>query len=586
MNRERLVALIPLIIGFLIIGGCAVGNQAATDTPLAESAKPVAAEPGGLNGGSLEGLAFEKIGDKERVTFFVTQAAGFDVNRESDKSIVVKLKGADVPVNLRAKQGEGLLENIHYVLPELRMINGEKWAFLRVHLGSMVPYRIREDLGGYIIDFDVSSLPVHVTSSVPAVKENKAKAATAMKTFEMVSREKVSEMKAITPADDTIVSAEKPRYRGKTITLDLQEANIGSVLRLLTEVSGINIVAGPDVKGTVTLYMKDVPWDQALDTILDINGLAKKEMGSIISILTLEKKQQDEASRQAAEEAQIKAETIRKSRELELNTELGRLRQISIEAKIVEVNTTFARELGVVWGGGFRGSWNNKDFGMMVGNSGSGAGRTVTSIPGGVGLTSSSAAVNFPSSSIVSTPAIGMIMGAGNFILDASLQALENKGDGKIISSPKVTTLDGVEAKIGQGEEIPYVTTDKEGNRSVEMKDAKLELIVTPTITPEGKISLKVEASNKYADWNKTNVTNENPPLVASNVNSKVVVDDGSTIVIGGIYKMEFSESMAGVPLLSQIPILGWLFKYKTVSKEKRELLIFVTPRIVRESAA
>ncbi len=582
MNRKRLVALIPLIVSFLIIGGCAAGNQTATEPPLVEKAKPIAAEPSNLNGASLEGLVFEKIGDKERITFLVTKAVGFDVDRESDKSIVVKLKDTGVPINLQLKQGEGLLENVRYVLPEQQTINGGQWAFLRVQLGNMVPYRIREDLKGYIVDFDVSSLPVRV-----AVAEDMAptgdKAVTAVKTIEMMSNEKMPAGKMTTTADDAIVSAEKPKYRGKKMTLDLQEANIKSVFRLLTEVSGINIVAGPDVKGTVTLYMKDVPWDQALDTILDINGLAKKEMGSIISILTLEKKQKDEASRQAAEEAQIKAEAIRKSRELELNSELGRLRQISIEAKIVEVNTTFAQQMGIKWGSGIVGSWNDRQFGMMVGNSSSG---TVTTISDDVGLTNNYAAVNFPSSTVVTTPAIGVLMAASNFILDASLQALEANGDGKIISSPKVTTLDGVEATIGQGEEIPYVVIDDEGSRSVEMKDAKLELIVTPSITPEGRISLKIEASNKYADWNKTNTSNENPPLVASNVNSKVVVNDGNTIVVGGIYKMEFNETMEGIPFLSKIPILGWLFKYKTVSKEKRELLIFVTPRIIKESAA
>jgi type IV pilus assembly protein PilQ len=478
-----------------------------------------------------------------------------------------------------------MLNNIRFVHPRQRTVNGERWAYLQVELGRMVPYRVREDLKGYIIDFDVSSIPQPVVSHT--VKETVAattagKKAAAMKTYEMVSRDTIGQKGTPPAVDDGIVSAEKPQYKGKRVTLDLQDASIKSVFRLLTEVSGINIVAGPDVKGTVTLYMKDVPWDQALDTILDINGLAKKEMGSIISILTLEKKQRDEQTRQAAEEAQIKAEQVRKERELELNSEQGRLEQISIEAKIVEVNTNFARQLGVVWGGGYANTWNSRDFGVMVGNSGAGSGKTVTSI-GGVGLTESSAAVNFPSSTVVATPAIGLIMSSSSFVLDASLRALETSGDGKIISSPKVTTLDGVEANIGQGEEIPYITVDEDGNRTVEMKDAKLELIVTPTITPDGKISLKIEASNKYADWNKTNVSNENPPLVASNVNSKIVVDNGSTIVVGGIFKTTVSESLAGVPLLSKIPIHGWLFKYKTLSKETRELLIFVTPRIIGE---
>jgi type IV pilus assembly protein PilQ len=171
-------------------------------------------------------------------------------------------------------------------------------------------------------------------------------------------------------------------------------------------------------------------------------------------------------------------------------------------------------------------------------------------------------------------------------ILDARLSALENNGEGKIISSPKVTTLDSVTATIKQGEEIPYTVTDTDGKQTTEFKEATLKLEVTPKITSEGKISIKVNASNDYADWETDPATGlriEKPPINTSSVESTVVVKDGDTIVIGGVYKETATDSVTGVPVLSRIPILGWLFKYKTVSNEKRELLIFVTPRVIPE---
>ena len=218
---------------------------------------------------------------------------------------------------------------------------------------------------------------------------------------------------------------------------------------------------------------------------------------------------------------------------------------------------------------------------MAVGNTASGSNTAVTAVPGtGIGLTGSNVAVNFPSAAAASAPAIGFVLGTASAILDAKLAALETTGEGKIISSPKVTTLDGERATINQGEEIPYRSG---GDAPMVFKDAVLSLEVTPAITPAGKISMKIKATNNYADWNKTNVSNENPPIVKSNVESKVVVKNGDTLVVGGIYKTSASETMSGVPWLSKIPVLGWLFKYKTTSTTKRELLIFVTPRIVPE---
>ncbi|MBW2651415.1 MAG: secretin and TonB N-terminal domain-containing protein, partial [Deltaproteobacteria bacterium] len=348
---------------------------------------------------------------------------------------------------------------------------------------------------------------------------------------------------------------------GEKMTLDFQGADINSVFRLISEISGFSIVAGPDVKADVTAHMKNVPWDQALDTILEVNGLGKKQSGKVITVLPLEELKK-------AEEAQKKKDVTQ-----------GRLRQISIEAKIVEVNTTFARELGIRWGGGYKAG----SFAMGIGSASSGL---VTPIPGGgIGFTNSNVAVNFPSA-LAAAPAIGLLLGTSKMILDAKLSALESTGDGKIISSPKVTTLDGEKATIEQGEQIPLTTLDDNGNPVVSgFKDALLSLEVTPTLTPAGRISLKVKASNDYADWETgaDGLRVANPPINTSSVDSTVVVRDGGTIVVGGVYKTITNETMSGVPWLSKIPVLGWLFKYKTVSNDKRELLIFVTPKIVME---
>lgn len=191
----------------------------------------------------------------------------------------------------------------------------------------------------------------------------------------------------------------------------------------------------------------------------------------------------------------------------------------------------------------------------------------------------------FPAAAAAVSPALGVIVGSGKFILDAKLSAIEASGDGKIISSPKITTLDGVKATIKQGEEIPYPIYDENGNKTIEFKDAVLQLDAKPVITPDGRISMEIKATNNYADWQSTaeGVRIDNPPIVTNSVESTVVVRDGDTIVVGGIYKTIETDGTSGVPWLSEIPVLGWLFKTETKTKTKREVLIFITPKIIGE---
>jgi type IV pilus assembly protein PilQ len=558
MKRKKFLYIIPYIIVVMICLGCAGSTQKDHSLPLTTVSKETPEETTQDRADcSLEGMTFERMTGKERISLLLSKISEFDITRESDTSILVKLADTSVSEKLRTKHGEGLLDNILYVLPEQKTINGMNWVYVQINLVQMVPYRIREDINGYIIDFDVSTLP-RTDVKTTARRSQGEKSASMMKTFEFVSKE--------AEEAETAQAGEIKKYTGNKIALlSFQNARIKSVLRSISEYSGYNIVSGPDVTGTVTIHMKDVPWDQALDTILEINSLGKKQFGDVITVLPLEKLKK-------AEEEQLKKDAAQ-----------GKLKQISIEAKIVEVSTNAARKLGINWGAGYQTTWNNRDFGVLFGSSESG---NLTTLPGGVGLTSSNVAVNFPGTTgaNIVTPGLGLILGGTSFILDAQLSALETSGEGKIISSPKVTTLDNVKATIQQGEEIPYATVDNQGNRSIQFKDAVLQLDVKPTITVDGKISMEVKATNDYADWNKTNTSNENPPIITSNVESTIVVQDGDTLVVGGIFKTTQSEATTGVPVLSKIPILGWLFKYKTYTQEKRELLIFITPRIIQES--
>jgi len=191
-----------------------------------------------------------------------------------------------------------------------------------------------------------------------------------------------------------------------------------------------------------------------------------------------------------------------------------------------------------------------------------------------------SMAVNYPST--LAAPTLGLVIGGASAVLEAQLAALETTNQGKVISSPKITTMDNVKATIKQGQEIPYITIDKDGNRSITFKEAVLKLDVKPKITPDGKISMEIKATNDAADYAQGEKLGGNPPINKSEVESKIVVHDGDTIAIGGIQKTEDYKDTSGVPWLSKIPVLGWLFKAESITKKRRQLMIFVTPKIMK----
>jgi len=430
-----------------------------------------------------------------------------------------------------------------------------------------------------------------------------------------------------TPKEDLVLG--ETRYVGRRISLDFQQADISNVLRLIAEVSGFNIVIGESVKSKVTMKLVSVPWDQALDMILKMNGLGKIKQGSILWIDSLANlaKQEDEEAR--AKDAKVKAEDlvdrvfyIRNLQATELMTSLRQnlsprglmqisqgtnalvvrdtetkmavlkqlidgldlqVPQVQIEARIVQADTVYARGLGVQWG------IQNADFGPntfsavgnLTGPFAPVAGTGATTIPRDF-------LVNLPAqvAGLPAVPGIGYTFGklAPGFALDLRLSAGELLGLAKVIAAPKITTLDKREAKISQGESIPFQTTSLQGTQTT-FVDANLELNVTPQITSRdpkevGKqIMMKVRAT-RNAVGARSNPAG--PSIDRREANTQVIVRDGETMVIGGVFIDTQNNNVQGVPYLSRIPVLGWLFKNKSESVSKQELLIFLTPSIVQ----
>ena len=522
-------------------------------------AKNVVAETG-----YLENVIVEKLPGKERIALVVSVQPAVSVESKTDGSLLVKLEDMFVPENLRRSFGEKALDNISRVIPVQQSLEGKQWAYLTVDIKESVPYAVKQEGKIIYIDFNVSALPENKTlvstalsNSVPSYKKDAAK-----------------------------------KYTDKIVSLDIQDADIKSVLRLMAEYGNMSIVSGDDVKGNVTLTMKNVPWEQALDTILDINGLAKKQMGDVISVMTLEKKKKDEGDKVKAEEDQRKAEDQRKDREQKLMVEKGKLKQILIEAKIIEATEGFVRNLGVQWGVGVNQNVSGGDYGLGVtaGTSTSSTARQYaqtypSQITSGFSSATQMAAVNFPTAA-TGTPSLGIVFGGAAAFLDVQLAALEVNSTGKIISAPKIVTMEGVKATIKQGSEIPY-TTPASGTSpaTVSFKEALLKLEVTPKITDEGKISMEIKANQDEPDYDTMNTRtpgSTNPPIKKSEIDSKVVVQNGDTVVIGGILKTTNSNSVSGLPWLQKIPVLGWLFKTDNTTKNKTQLLIFITPKILQ----
>ncbi len=430
------------------------------------------------------------------------------------------------------------------------------------------------------------------------------------------------------PSEAELLLGRRPTYTGEKIALDFYETDIKNVFRILREVSGKNFAVDNDVDGRVTLTLeKPVPWDQVLDLVLKMNGLGKTFEGDIIRIATKETLKEEEQERQeqlmAAKSAkdQEKAleplkteyipinysnaqseilphlekvktadrgtlsvdtrtnmiimtdteEKIKQAREIV--SKLDRVTpQVIIEARVVEATSTFSRSIGAEWG--VQGGLSEATDENAIADQGYGPQRGYNVLGGTYGW---DMAMNLPVSSTGTLGFNFMRIAGSALTLDAKLMAMETRGEAKIVSAPKVLTLDNKMASIKQGISYP-VQTVEDGEVNVSFKDVDLLLEVTPHVTPDNRISMTINITKNDLGQ----VIAGEQAFTTKEAKTELLVNDGDTVVIGGIIKTTERASNNAIPGLSKIPIIGWLFKSKENNEDKEELMIFITPRIVQ----
>ncbi|WP_193601670.1 type IV pilus secretin PilQ [Marinobacter salexigens] len=435
-----------------------------------------------------------------------------------------------------------------------------------------------------------------------------------------VSVEKLTEEEAETRRE------QKFPYSGEKLSLNFQDIEVRSVLQLIADFTGLNLVASDTVGGSITLRLQNVPWDQALDLILKTKGLDKRQIGNVLLVapadeIAAREKLELETTRQIAELAPVRLDIvqinyakaadivalIKEDQELissrgfvssdaRTNTisvrettekleEIRRListwdvavRQVSIEARIVRAQNNVSESLGVRWGGA---AYNvSGDNVVSVGGSLGTVGEARDLASGGTG------GITFPGALAVdlgvsgegaSSFAIGF--GSDDFLVDLELSALESDGKAEIVSQPRVVTADRQTASIKSGQEIPYQEASSSGATSTEFKEAVLSLEVTPQITPDDKIimDLAVNQDSRGED------TDAGPAINTNSVTTQVLVANGETVVLGGIFESTNTETTTKTPFLGDIPYLGRLFKRTQTTELRSELLIFITPKIIK----
>lgn len=535
-------------------------------------------------------------------------------------------------------------------------------------LTEVKPYAIQSDQNGLIIafpDFSVSP-PSEGLSSPIASKEKKpqagpatenqpikaAPAASSASTNNLADSKEMASVKA-SEAKETektspeqqkeatrespqaqkkfepkVIAAVEEKYSGELITLRFKDADLRDVVLYLGEFAGLNVIFDPDVRGTVTCDLRDVPWDQALDLILRNNKLGKTIEGNVLRVapigtLTREDEEQRKLkeSKELAGPLVVKTITLSYSKAKDVQSLLMTKKssrgeiiiddrtntliisdvkenldlleklisvldtptpQVSIEARIVEATSTFIRNLGIQWGyraiaDPFYGNTTSLEFPHKVLADGSIIPQGI--VTKGIGGPLGGYAINLPAPAFTTAVGFSLANVLDTFRLDLALSALETSGEGRIISCPKITTQNNQGAEIIQGRQIPVQTV---ANFTVTTRyvNAALELRATPQITAEGTIIMTIEIQNNAADF--ANLVNGIPPITTQSARTTVMVPDGGTTVIGGIYRSEDSITRERVPFLHQIPLLGKLFRSFARTKQNRELLIFITPRIIK----
>lgn len=431
------------------------------------------------------------------------------------------------------------------------------------------------------------------------------------------------------------------RYRGRRIDLDLKDADIHNVLRLLADVGRVNVVTADDVSGNVTIRMRNVPWDQALDVVLQAKGLGMLKSGNLIRVAPLASLQKERELRLAAAKQEYELTPLEtrlipvsyaqaddlQQRAKDLLSPRGTLAvdertnvliardvtqnlnfieelvrsldtqtpQVLVEARIVEATSNYLRDVGIQWGG-------DASFSEATGNPTGVGFPSKASFAGGNYDAQTNTAGLSPFQRQIATPnfavnlpaavgtgqggALGMSLGSadGNFNVSVRLSAAEASGMVRIVSSPRILTLDNREARINQGTLIPFSQISAQGVQTT-FQEAKLQLLVKPHVTADGSIAMHVKINRDEPDFNQTSARGD-PTILKREAETDLLVQDGHTAVIGGIYTRNTGRNLDQVPFFGDIPLLGVLFQRRRASDRRNELVIFLTPRIVNRAEA
>ena len=546
----------------------------------------------------------------------ISGKAGHAVSRPDARTVVLSLSGAELPKKL-----ERSLDTTAFQGPVVMVSSFNQPASGEVKIVATLrgeaTDRLEETKTGFAWTFQSVKPADEKAAETPVVRISDAQAAG-------LAQE--------APGYAASGAPQARGYTGRRITLDFHDIEIRNLLRLIADVSKKNIVVADDVSGKVTVSLRNVPWDQALDLVLKSKGLGKEEMGNVIRIAKFEQIAKEAADRAKAEadkaplvplkvriipvnyarandmagrikdvltsrgsvstdertnvlivkdvqEALVRAEGLVRN----LDTEIP---QVLIEARIVEASSNFNKALGVQWGGqaAFSQATGNPTGLVFPNNAVAQGGILSTSTQGNP--VAPGYAVSLPAPvGDGSGGAIGFILGSagGAFNLNLRLSALENSGTAKTISAPKIATIDNKEATIGQGLSIPFSQVSAAGVNTMFI-EAKLELRVTPHVSSDGSILLKIKATNNAPNPQLTGA-NGQPSISKREADTEVLVKDGDTTVIGGIYTRQTTRNVAEVPFLGKIPILGYFFRSQADTDDRTELLIFITPHILNRHA-
>jgi len=622
-------------------------DLANTTSALAQKVTPVAI-------GMARSITAIEAGDRTRVVINLLEQASHEIRTEGNRLIVSvgagggagSMSSTSAPKasmasdrNVPARSGLGL-ENVDF----RRGPDGEGRVEIELSSPSIV-VDMRQQGESVVLDFMDTSLPQQLARTLDVMDF-----ATPVKTIEtrpdgrnvrmsiatsgefehlayQANNTYTVEFRSLTKQEKEARLKELQVYEGDRLSLNFQDIEVRAVLQLLADFTGLNMVVSDTVSGRITLRLKNVPWDQAMDIILKTRGLSMRRNDNVVLVAPTEEiaareKLELESQQQIEELAPLRSELVQvnyakaadlaallKSAENKLISERGSVsidertntlliqdtaaklsevrslvnsldipvRQVLIESRIVIAVNDYARDLGVRLGGSANGRIDG-NYGIVAGGVG-----TLPGAPGGPEGDSQlgNLLVNLPATA--ATSGVNMVIGKlGSYLLRLELTAMQQEGKGEVVSSPRVITSDQNKATIKQGVEIPYQEAASSGATSVSFKEAVLQLEVTPHITPDDRVIMDLKVNKDNPDF--TRAVLGVPPIDTREVETSVLVDNGETVVLGGVFERTKSNRTERVPFFGDLPYLGFMFKQESIDDQNSELLIFVTPKILKDT--